>query len=990
MKVQMLPHLKHFRSEESGIKRVVEAYFKHLPKFGIEFVDPDSGEYDIKVGHAGMSGADVDVAMLHGLYWTADYDAAAWEWRANRSVIDSVRGALVTTVPSRWVAETLRRDFHIDPFIIGHGIDWEDWQEPAENEGYVLWNKNRAADVCSPRPMVELARKSRDTNFVSTFGTDDEPENVYTTGLLAHEAMKKVVKSAGVYLSTTKETFGIGILEAMAAGVPVLGFRHGGNVELVKHGVNGYLARPGDIDDLLTGLRYCQEHRDVLGANGRDLAKMHTWENVAEQLARVFEIAHSRTQEKVSVSFVIPCYNKAETITRAVESVVNQTIPIDEIILVDDGSTDDSLEVIEGLTLTYENVFAVAQDNAGVAHARNAGIRNTRSKYVVCLDADDWVDPNFAEVCMAELEADRTLGMAYTKLKTVFPNGDSQISRWPAEFDYNAQLRGKNQVPTCAMFRREAWVRSGGFRQRYAPTGAGSEDAAFWTMLGALGYEGKLAVNEALFNYSAGVGHTSSEGYREFDWRSWYPWVKDDQHPAGSVATPKKFSHPVRQYDEPVVSVVISVGPKHLPYLQDALDSLEAQSFRRWEVIVSYDFESVEHEEEIEFYLRSAPFAKYITRNPGGVRGAGATRNRGAEHARGLFLLFLDADDWLEMTAIEEMLQAWQTHQSAIYSDYFGRAYVNDIEQLAPDLQNGLVEYNLRTQEAVIRYQASDFDCDRLKTGLQEEPPYLWCNVTTLIPKLWHDQIGGFDEEMASWEDVDYWYRIAQLGHCFHRIDRPLLTYRFFTGDRRELGLSMWRQLTEYMYSKFQGGYSVSCSGCSSNEPTPRQIASVPQSRGLELGPDDQFVEARLTNGNRGEQLIVGGVTRTSYGYHADGEVFLVHRADINGQPHLFREVLPTEPLSERPIEPTPVPHRIVMSDLSGDVSKMSDPRPIEQQLFSPRAIPNLQARTIEGWPDELDTAESIRNASLDELMAIPGVGMTTAQRIREWAKSRP
>ena len=77
--------------------------------------------------------------------------------------------------------------------------------------------------------------------FLSTFANENKPANVREIGLQPHGEMRKYVHGASVYLSTVKETFGIGILEAMAAGVPVLAWHGGGIDDLVEHGVNGYL-----------------------------------------------------------------------------------------------------------------------------------------------------------------------------------------------------------------------------------------------------------------------------------------------------------------------------------------------------------------------------------------------------------------------------------------------------------------------------------------------------------------------------------------------------------------------------------------------------------------------------------------------------------------------------------------------------------------------------------------------------------------------------
>src|SRR3990170_8377839 len=126
MRVKMYPHPARFADEVSGIHTVVKAYFKHLPKHGIELVDYGDDNYDVAAVHAG-SGRPVTrtfpfVAILHGLHWTADYIGKAWEWHVNRDVIENVRLASEITVPSAWVAETVQRDLRVNPTIVPHGI----------------------------------------------------------------------------------------------------------------------------------------------------------------------------------------------------------------------------------------------------------------------------------------------------------------------------------------------------------------------------------------------------------------------------------------------------------------------------------------------------------------------------------------------------------------------------------------------------------------------------------------------------------------------------------------------------------------------------------------------------------------------------------------------------------------------------------------------------------------------------------------------------
>lgn len=92
------------------------------------------------------------------------------------------------------------------------------------------------------------------------------------------------------------------------------------------------------------------------------------------------------------VSVIIPAYNAAKTLEYTVESVFEQTFQDFEIIIVNDGSTDDTLLIAESIAETDSRVNVISQSNAGVASARNNGIRAAKGDYVALLDADDlWV-----------------------------------------------------------------------------------------------------------------------------------------------------------------------------------------------------------------------------------------------------------------------------------------------------------------------------------------------------------------------------------------------------------------------------------------------------------------------------------------------------------------------------------------------------------------------------------------------------------------------
>lgn len=105
----------------------------------------------------------------------------------------------------------------------------------------------------------------------------------------------------------------------------------------------------------------------------------------------------------IKVDVIIPCYNRAETIERAVVSVFNQTYPHFNLYVVDDGSTDNTGDLI-GPYLKHDHFHYLKQANLGVSAARNLGIRNSHSPWVAFLDSDDEWLPNKLEAQMKYIQ----------------------------------------------------------------------------------------------------------------------------------------------------------------------------------------------------------------------------------------------------------------------------------------------------------------------------------------------------------------------------------------------------------------------------------------------------------------------------------------------------------------------------------------------------------------------------------------------------------
>ncbi len=103
------------------------------------------------------------------------------------------------------------------------------------------------------------------------------------------------------------------------------------------------------------------------------------------------------------ISVVVPCYNVEKYLEKCVESIINQTYPNLEIILVDDGATDNTPELCDKLALTDSRIKVLHKVNGGLSDARNAGLAVASGKYITFFDSDDWVEPEILKVAIEKM-----------------------------------------------------------------------------------------------------------------------------------------------------------------------------------------------------------------------------------------------------------------------------------------------------------------------------------------------------------------------------------------------------------------------------------------------------------------------------------------------------------------------------------------------------------------------------------------------------------
>ena len=117
--------------------------------------------------------------------------------------------------------------------------------------------------------------------------------------------------------------------------------------------------------------------------------------------------------DNIKVSVIMPIYNAYDYLRPAMDSVIYQTLKEVEIICIDDGSTDHSLDIIKEYQKADPRIRIVTENNAGPAIARNKGLVRARGKYVIFLDADDFYEPTLLE-SLYELSEEKELDIAVT------------------------------------------------------------------------------------------------------------------------------------------------------------------------------------------------------------------------------------------------------------------------------------------------------------------------------------------------------------------------------------------------------------------------------------------------------------------------------------------------------------------------------------------------------------------------------------------------
>lgn len=203
-------------------------------------------------------------------------------------------------------------------------------------------------------------------------------------------------------------------------------------------------------------------------------------------------------KNKPLVSIIMPVYNYGRTLDRAILSVWEQTYQNIELILVDDGSTDEFTK-LKMKNISLPNTKVILQENGGPSKARNVGVSESSGVYILPLDSDDVILPRYVESCVKIINRDNNISPVYCD--TIHEGEMKGVEKRP-EWSQDKLIQGPFIV-NCSMFTRESFDSVNGYDEELT----GWEDYDMWLRMSQNGYIG-YRIPEAMFVYF----HHESDG----------------------------------------------------------------------------------------------------------------------------------------------------------------------------------------------------------------------------------------------------------------------------------------------------------------------------------------------------------------------------------------------------------------------------------------------------------------------------------------------
>ena len=395
------------------------------------------------------------------------------------------------------------------------------------------------------------------------------------------------------------------------------------------------------------------------------------------------------------ISIIIPVYNAEKYLRQCLDSIINQTYTNFEVLLVNDGSTDSSGMICQEYVENDSRFRYFEKENGGASSARNLGLERSGGAYITFIDSDDWVEPNYLDVLYTALKENDT-DVAISTYKRFAQDGVFYLRSYSREDDefLNIGTRSRDSfleiLPRLGELDHSFYSISSKLIKReiignllFDEQVSYAEDLNFFFYL-YLGVESVVYVRDYTYVYRTHDASTSQnvnelQALQELEiYKKMFQQIDRMGLPtfhyfkrmenvvtyrisgfptSKAIREYESFVSEVREmvtYQQPLISLIVPIYNVE-NYLWSCLDSIAKQTYSNIEVLLVNDG-SPDGSGVIcqEFVARDSRF-RYIEKGNGGLSDA---RNAGIARAQGEFISFVDSDDWIEPTYVEDLYRA--------------------------------------------------------------------------------------------------------------------------------------------------------------------------------------------------------------------------------------------------------------------------------------------------------------------------------------------
>ena len=408
--------------------------------------------------------------------------------------------------------------------------------------------------------------------------------------------------------------------------------------------------------------------------------------------------------EDFLISIVIPIYNAEKYLEECLNSIKNQTYKNLEVIMVNDGSKDNSETICMNFLRSDSRFRYLKKENGGVSSARNVGLDNVEGDYITFIDADDWVDENHLEIlidgiiknnCEVAISSYmRFINTRETYLINIYSNQEKYLlnygkmnrEKFLTELPKLISINNSFNCAVSKLFSRrlvedirfdsniiyaedldfyfKLYLKANNFIFINAETYIYRQhDESTTSGFSQIHAEQELSVFKKMYETALILGIPTVNYVRKL--QTLIDFRNDFLENKELLVEYKQFLSDAREiqtYPQKLISIIVPIYNVY-PYLQLCLESIETQTYPHFEVLLINDGSRDDSKDICQEFINKDKRFRYFEQENLGIS---AARNTGIVHSNGEFITFIDGDDFVDPNYLEELYHAALKNDSEI------------------------------------------------------------------------------------------------------------------------------------------------------------------------------------------------------------------------------------------------------------------------------------------------------------------------------------